>query len=165
MRVYLSVGSNVGDRDANLAFAREQLMAGGISILKASSIEETEPVGGPPQPSYLNQVLEVETDQQPRELLDFVKQVEADAGRKPGGPRWGPRELDIDILLYGHVTVNTPDLTIPHPQLVNRHFLLRMLTEINPRLTDAVSDVTAGQLVRQLGLDDGSGVTSDWSRR
>jgi 2-amino-4-hydroxy-6-hydroxymethyldihydropteridine diphosphokinase len=165
MRVYLSVGSNIGDRDANLAFAREQLMASGISILKASTVEETEPVGGPPQPNYLNQVLEVDTDQQPRELLDFVKQVEASAGRKPGGPRWGPRELDIDILLYGHLTIDTADLTIPHPQLVKRDFLLRELTEINPRLTDALSDVTAAQLVRQLGLDDGLGVTSDWSRR
>lgn len=154
MNAYLALGSNLGDREVNLAFARAQLMAGGISIVKASSIEETEPVGGPPQPSYLNQVLEVETDQQPRELLAFIKQIEAEAGRRPGGPRWGPRELDIDILLYGHVTVNTPDLTIPHPQLVNRHFLLRMLTEINPRLTDAVSDVTAGQLTRQLGLGD-----------
>jgi 2-amino-4-hydroxy-6-hydroxymethyldihydropteridine diphosphokinase len=154
LNAYLALGSNLGDREVNLAFARAQLMAGGISIVKASSIEETEPVGGPPQPSYLNQVLEVETDQQPRELLAFIKQIEAEAGRRPGGPRWGPRELDIDILLYGHVTVNTPDLTIPHPQLVNRHFLLRMLTEINPRLTDAVSDVTAGQLTRQLGLGD-----------
>lgn len=154
MNAYLALGSNLGDREVNLAFARAQLMSGGISIVKASSIEETEPVGGPPQPSYLNQVLEVETDQQPRELLEFIKQIEAEAGRRPGGPRWGPRELDIDILLYGHVTVNTPDLTIPHPQLVNRHFLLRMLTEINPRLTDAVSDVTAGQLTRQLGLGD-----------
>jgi 2-amino-4-hydroxy-6-hydroxymethyldihydropteridine diphosphokinase len=154
LNAYLALGSNLGDRDANLAFAREQLMAGGISILKASSIEETEPIGGPPQPSYLNQVLEVDTDLRPRELLDFVKQIEAGAGRRPGGPHWGPRELDIDILLYGHLTINTPDLVIPHPQLVNRHFLLRMLTEINPRLTDAVSDVTAGQLTRQLGLGD-----------
>jgi 2-amino-4-hydroxy-6-hydroxymethyldihydropteridine diphosphokinase len=154
LNAYLALGSNLGDRDVNLAFARAQLMAAGISIVKASSIEETEPVGGPPQPSYLNQVLEVETDQQPRELLELIKQIEAEAGRRPGGPRWGPRELDIDILLYGHLTINTPDLTIPHPQLVNRHFLLRMLTEINPRLTDAVSEVTAGQLTRQLGLGD-----------
>jgi 2-amino-4-hydroxy-6-hydroxymethyldihydropteridine diphosphokinase len=154
LNAYLALGSNLGDREANLALARAQLMAGGISIVKASSIEETEPVGGPPQPSYLNQVLEVETDQQPRELLEFIKQIEAEAGRRPGGPRWGPRELDIDILLYGHLTIDTPDLTIPHPQLVNRHFLLRMLTEINPRLTDAVSDVTAGQLTQQLELTD-----------
>jgi 2-amino-4-hydroxy-6-hydroxymethyldihydropteridine diphosphokinase len=154
VKAYLALGSNLGDREASLAFARDQLMAGGTSILKESSIEETEPIGGPPQPSYLNQVLEVDTDQQPRELLAFVKQIEAGAGRRPGGPRWGPRELDIDILLYGHVTVDTPDLTIPHPQLVNRHFLLRMLTEINPRLTDADSEVTAGQLSRQLGLAD-----------
>jgi 2-amino-4-hydroxy-6-hydroxymethyldihydropteridine diphosphokinase len=154
LNVFLALGSNLGDRDAHLALARDQLMAAGISILKASTIEETEPIGGPPQPSYLNQVLEVDTDLQPRELLDFVKGIESAAGRRPGGPRWGPRELDIDILLYGHVMIDTPDLTIPHPQLVNRHFLLRLLTEINPRLTDAVSDVTAGQLNRQLGLAD-----------
>jgi 2-amino-4-hydroxy-6-hydroxymethyldihydropteridine diphosphokinase len=154
LNAYLALGSNLGDREANLALARAQLMAGGVSIVKASSIEETKPVGGPPQPSYLNQVLEVETDQPPRELLEFIKRIEAEAGRRPGGPRWGSRELDIDILLYGHVTIDTPDLTIPHPQLVNRHFLLRMLTEINPRLTDAVSHVTAGQLTQQLELMD-----------
>jgi 2-amino-4-hydroxy-6-hydroxymethyldihydropteridine diphosphokinase len=135
VKAYLALGSNLGVREAHLAFARDQLTAGGVSILKASTIEETEPIGGPPQPSYLNQVLEVDTDQQPRELLDFVKQVEVAAGRRPGGPRWGPRELDIDILLYGDVTIDSPDLTIPHPQLANRSFLLRELTEINPGLT------------------------------
>jgi 2-amino-4-hydroxy-6-hydroxymethyldihydropteridine diphosphokinase len=154
VKAYLALGSNVGDREANLDFARDQLNTGGISIVKASTVDETEPIGGPPQPNYLNQVLEVETDLQPRELLDFVKQVEASAGRRPGGPRWGPRELDIDILLYGHLSIDTPELTIPHPQLVNRTFLLRELTEINPRLTDALSDVTAEQLTRQLELDD-----------
>lgn len=150
MNVYLALGSNLGDRDANLAFARNQLLDHGVHIEASSAVEETDPVGGPRQPKYLNQVLRVETDHSPRDLLALVKQIEEAAGRRSDGERWGPRELDIDILLYGHVTIDTPELTIPHPQIVNREYVLRELREVNPRLTDNVSGVTADQLVREL---------------
>jgi 2-amino-4-hydroxy-6-hydroxymethyldihydropteridine diphosphokinase len=150
MNVYLALGSNLGDRHANLAFGREQLIDHGVHIEASSTIEETDPVGGPEQPRYLNQVLRVETDHSPRELLTVAKRIEEAAGRQPGGERWGPRELDIDILLYGHMTINTPDLTIPHPQLVNREYVLRELRQVNPRLTDNISGLTAEQLGREL---------------
>jgi 2-amino-4-hydroxy-6-hydroxymethyldihydropteridine diphosphokinase len=103
---------------------------------------------------FLNQVVEVDTDYPPRALLDVCKQIETRAGRRPGGEHWGPRELDIDILLYGHISVDSPDLKIPHPQLVSREFVLRELREINPKLTDAVSGVTTQQLLRQMEKED-----------
>ncbi len=154
MRAYLALGSNIGDREANLAFARRSLRAIGVHILAESSVEETEPVGGVAQQMFLNQVIEVDTDHPPRVLLDVCKQIESRAGRRPGGERWGPRELDIDILLYGHLTVDSPDLQIPHPQLVSREYVLRELHEINPRLTDAVSGVTVEQLLREMEKED-----------
>jgi 2-amino-4-hydroxy-6-hydroxymethyldihydropteridine diphosphokinase len=150
VKAYLALGSNIGDREANLAFARCELRADGVHIVAESSVEETEPVGGVAQPMFLNQVIEVDTDHPPRALLDVCKQIEWRAGRRPRGEHWGPRELDIDILLYGHVTIDSPELQIPHPQLVGREFLLRELHQINPRLTDAVSGVTVQQLLRQL---------------
>ena len=154
MRAYLGLGSNLGDRAANLAFARKNLRAEGVVLMAESEVEETEPVGGVAQPKFLNQVVEVDTDLPPRELLKLCQEIESRAGRKAGRPRWGPRELDIDILLYGHLTVDTPDLQIPHPQLVSREFVLRELRQINPRLTDAVSGVTAEQLLQQLRQED-----------
>jgi 2-amino-4-hydroxy-6-hydroxymethyldihydropteridine diphosphokinase len=154
VKAYLALGSNLGDREANLRFARDELRAAGVKVLAESSVDETEPVGGVPQPMFLNQVLEVDTDQQPGELLATCKSIEAHAGRRPGGQRWGPRELDIDILLYGDLIVDTPDLQIPHPQLVSRTFVLRELREVNPRLTDAVSGVTVEQLLKQMEHED-----------
>ena len=154
MRAYLGLGSNLGDRAANLSFARARLRAEGVQVMAESAVEETEPVGGVEQPKFLNQVIEVDTDLTPRELLEKCKSIETRAGRKPDAERWGPRELDIDILLYGHLTVDTPDLQIPHPQLVSREFVLRELRQINPRLTDAVSGVTAEQLVQQMRRED-----------
>jgi 2-amino-4-hydroxy-6-hydroxymethyldihydropteridine diphosphokinase len=150
MKVYLALGSNVGDRAAHLAFGRDQLIDHGVHIEVSSSVEETDPIGGPPQPKFLNQVLQVETDHTPRQLLAVVKKIEQDAGRRLDGERWGPRELDIDILLYGHLSIDTPELTIPHPQLMNREYLLRELREVNPKLTDNVSGLTADQLGREL---------------
>jgi 2-amino-4-hydroxy-6-hydroxymethyldihydropteridine diphosphokinase len=159
MNAYLALGSNLGDRAAHLAFGRDQLVDHGIHIEASSAIEETDPVGGPPQPRYLNQVVRVETDYSPRELLSILQRIEAAAGRQPNRERWGPRELDIDILLYGHMTIDTPDLTIPHPQLVNREYVLRELHQVNPKLTDNVSGVTAEQLERELE-ESGEGYSS-----
>jgi 2-amino-4-hydroxy-6-hydroxymethyldihydropteridine diphosphokinase len=150
MNAYLALGSNLGDRAAHLAFGRDQLVDRGIHIEASSTVEETDPVGGPSQPRYFNQVVRVETDYSPRELLTVIKQIEEAAGRRPEGERWGPRELDIDILLYGHMTIDTPDLTIPHPQLVNREYVLRELRQVNPKLTDNVSGITVDQLEREL---------------
>lgn len=138
-RAYLGLGANLGDRAGHLALARRRLQDGGVRLVSASRVEETAPVGDVPQPDFLNQVLEVDTDLAPDELLRVAKSIEREAGRRPGGVRWGPRELDIDILLYDGTVVETDDLTIPHPGIVDRKFIHRELAEINPTLVaDAV---------------------------
>jgi|SRR5919108_889604 2-amino-4-hydroxy-6-hydroxymethyldihydropteridine diphosphokinase len=127
-RAWLALGSNLGDRAGYLRRAREALEGGGVRILRTSSIEETDPVGVVDQPRFLNQVLEVETDLDPNPLLDMLKAVERRLGRSPG-PRWGPREIDIDILTYEDRVVDEPGLQIPHPELERRPFLKKLLEE------------------------------------
>ena len=128
---YLGLGSNVGDRDANLAAARRVLEERGARILRQSSIRETEPFGVSGQGRFLNQVLEIDWQASPRELLAAAKEVEATVGRTPTY-RWGPREIDIDILLFGDLTISEPDLTIPHPGLAERDFVRVPLAELRP---------------------------------
>ena len=130
---YLGLGSNLGDRERNLGEARRLLEEVGARVLRASAVHETEPFGVIDQPRFLNQVVEVEWRRGPRELLGAVKAVETAAGRKPTY-RWGPREIDVDILLFGSETVDEPDLVIPHPGLYERDFLLRPLAELRPDL-------------------------------
>lgn len=130
---YLGLGSNLGDRERNLGEARRLLEEAGARVLRASAVHETEPFGVIDQPRFLNQVVEVEWRRGPRELLGAVKAVETAAGRKPTY-RWGPREIDVDILLFGSETVDEPDLVIPHPGLYERDFLLRALAELRPDL-------------------------------
>ncbi len=128
---YLGLGSNVGDRARRLAEAAEALGRSGVEVLRSSSVEETAPVGVLEQPPFLNQVLEVEWAGSPHELLRVAKQVEKEVGRTPTY-RWGPREIDVDILLFGEEQVASPDLTIPHPGLWSRDFVLRPLAQLRP---------------------------------
>jgi 2-amino-4-hydroxy-6-hydroxymethyldihydropteridine diphosphokinase len=130
---YLGLGSNVGDRERNLAEARRLLDERGARLLRASRVLETEPYGVTDQPRFLNQVIEVEWDGTPRELLQAVKSIEVAVGRRPTY-RWGPREIDVDILLFGDRTVREPDLVIPHPGLRERPFVLEPLSELRPDL-------------------------------
>ncbi|HKA48276.1 MAG TPA: 2-amino-4-hydroxy-6-hydroxymethyldihydropteridine diphosphokinase [Candidatus Dormibacteraeota bacterium] len=130
---YLGLGSNLGDRERNLAEARRLLPRFGATVLRQSGIYETEPFGVTAQPRFLNQVVEVEWSQGPRELLEAVKAVESEVGRTPTY-RWGPREIDVDILLFGRERVDEPDLVIPHPGLFEREFVLRPLAELRPDL-------------------------------
>jgi 2-amino-4-hydroxy-6-hydroxymethyldihydropteridine diphosphokinase len=130
---YLGLGSNVGDRERNLAEARRLLDERGARLLRASRVLETEPFGATDQPRFLNQVIEVEWDGTPRELLEAVKSIEVAVGRRPTY-RWGPREIDVDILLFGDRTVREPDLVIPHPGLRERPFVLEPLSELRPDL-------------------------------
>lgn len=129
---YLGLGSNLGDRLATLQHAVDLLDAEpGITVVASSRVWETDPVGGPPQPDYLNAVVRVETDLEPRGLLDACQRVEAALGRVRD-VRWGPRTVDIDIELYRDETVDEPDLTIPHPRMLQRAFVVLPLLELVP---------------------------------
>jgi 2-amino-4-hydroxy-6-hydroxymethyldihydropteridine diphosphokinase len=128
---YLALGSNLGDRGAYLERARAELASRGARILRESSVHETEPFGVLDQPRFLNQVLEVEWPGSPRELLVVAKAVEAAVGRQETY-RWGPREIDVDILLFDDLTVREEGLTIPHPGLAEREFVRAPLRELRP---------------------------------
>jgi 2-amino-4-hydroxy-6-hydroxymethyldihydropteridine diphosphokinase len=139
MSVYLGLGSNLGNKAAHLAFARRRLEESGVSIVSASDEEITSPYGMKDQPDFLNQVLEVDTDLDPHDLLHLCKAIEWEAGRQPGGPTWGPRELDVDILIYHDLSISEQALTLPHPALPDREFLHRELAQVAPTLmADAV---------------------------
>lgn len=128
-RAWLALGSNLGDRAGYLQATRDSLARAGVTINRASAVTETEPVGVLTQPRFLNQVLEVETELEPRALLTTIKRLEAELGRQ-ARERWGPREIDIDILRYDDRVVNEPGLTIPHPELPHRPFLQVLLEEV-----------------------------------
>lgn len=131
MIYYLGLGSNLGRRRENLRRARELLAARGVRTIKASSVYRTEPVGVGRQPWFYNQVLKVESTLAPHALLVLVLEVEAVLGRVRSAPR-RPRTIDIDILLAGRSVVRTKDLTVPHPRLERRNFVLVPLVEIAP---------------------------------
>lgn len=128
---YIALGSNLGDRESYLEHGRSALGAlPGTRVLRASSVEETAPVGDVPQGPYLNQMVAIETTLSPRELLDALHAIERSAGRVRG-VRWGPRTLDLDIVMFDGQTVNEPDLLVPHPQIPNRDFWRRELAELH----------------------------------
>ncbi len=128
--VVVALGSNLGDRAQHLAAARAAL-AGlpGTRVLQVSTVEETAPLGGLDQPAYLNQVAQVETELEPRALLEACQAIERAEGRTRGA-RWASRSLDIDIIQFGRRHVDEPGLTIPHPELPNRDFWQRGLAEV-----------------------------------
>jgi len=130
--VWLALVSNLGDRAGYLQAARDALPEVGANVVRASRVAETEPVGIREQPDFLNQVLEIETSLEPRPLLDAIKGIERKLGRA-ARQRWGPREIDIDILRYDGRNVDEPGLHIPHPELQNRPFLLDLLEDIGAR--------------------------------
>jgi len=132
MITYIALGTNLGNRSENLARARESL-AEHVRIVKSSSIYETIPWGVADQPLFLNQVIEGETELNALELLRFLKQIEQEMGRKES-IRYGPRLIDLDVLLYGDLQMQTPELTIPHIRMTERAFVLVPLDEIAPHL-------------------------------
>jgi 2-amino-4-hydroxy-6-hydroxymethyldihydropteridine diphosphokinase len=140
-RAYLGLGSNVGDRAAHLQAAVDGLVTRAGRVVAISPVYETEPVGGPPQPDFLNAVVAVQTTLSARELLELAKALEAEAGRPPPDPdrRWGPRPLDIDVLMVGDERVDDPDLTVPHPRIHQRAFVLAPLADVAPELVLAPS--------------------------
>jgi 2-amino-4-hydroxy-6-hydroxymethyldihydropteridine diphosphokinase len=130
--VYIALGSNLGDRAAHLRAGREGLAALPGTVLRAASaIEETTPLAGMEQPSYLNQMVLLTTSLEPRVLLEACQAIEQREGRERA-ERWGPRTLDLDIICYGERRVEERDLIIPHPELPNRDFWQRELAELRP---------------------------------
>jgi len=132
-RVYVALGSNMGDRTAHLAHARQRLATlPGTRVVATSRVEETAPIGPVPQGAFLNQMVLLETTLPPRELLGHLHAIESERGReRQVGTRWGPRTLDLDIVRYGDRDVREPDLTIPHPELRHRDFWLREMAELD----------------------------------
>jgi 2-amino-4-hydroxy-6-hydroxymethyldihydropteridine diphosphokinase len=131
--VYVALGSNLGDRDAHLGAARTALAAlPDTTLVAASTVEETEPLGGKRQPPYLNQMVLLETRLDPRTLLRALQAIERAQGRERT-ERWGSRTLDLDIVRFGDRRVTEPDLIIPHPELSHRKFWQRELAEIEAR--------------------------------
>ena len=157
---YLGLGSNLGDRRGFLAAAVEELRTRGVAVLASSSVYDTEPVGLVlDQPPFLNACLRIETSLEALELLDTCKEVERAVGRAAGGVRHGPRVIDVDVLLLGDAVLESERLTLPHPEVTSRRFVLVPLLELDPdlglpdgaKLADALSALGAGQEVRLVG--------------
>jgi 2-amino-4-hydroxy-6-hydroxymethyldihydropteridine diphosphokinase len=148
MRAFVAVGSNLGDRWARLAAAARALReAPGVAVVRASRVWDTAPLG-PPQPRYLNAVLELETTRTPASLLAVLRDVERRAGRTRD-VHWGARTLDLDLLLAGDWTMRTPELTLPHPEMARRRFVLAPLAELRQDLVVPGTDSTVGRLLAE----------------
>jgi 2-amino-4-hydroxy-6-hydroxymethyldihydropteridine diphosphokinase len=132
VRAYLGLGSNLGDRRGNLQAAVDRLAAEpGIEVAGSSGVWETDPVGGPSQPNYLNAVLAISTELSPWDLLAACRRIEDALGRVRE-VRWGPRTIDVDVLLVDAVVMDDPSLTLPHPRMTERAFVLLPLLELDP---------------------------------
>ncbi len=167
MHVFLGLGTNLGDKEMNLVMARDLLMKHDVLVIGQSSVLETKPLGGLDQPMYLNQVVECVTELQPKELFIACKTVEKEMGREtsvpvgnvsfgnkeqgPSGlrPVWESRIIDIDILFYEDWVLSDPALTIPHPRLTERDFVMKGVLELSPELVHPVLKKPLKELVAQ----------------
>jgi 2-amino-4-hydroxy-6-hydroxymethyldihydropteridine diphosphokinase len=153
-RVFLGVGSNLGNRASNinkaLAFLND---SGRITVIQMSRIFETEPVGNPDQNKFLNAVIEIRTSYLPDELLGYLHQIETKLGRIRTEHRDQPRTIDLDILLYNDIVLNASDLKIPHPRMADRWFVLKPFAEISPDIVHPVLKRTIRQLLADLSVD------------
>ena len=134
-RAYVGLGANLGDRDGMLRLALERIAAEpSVELVAASTLRETKPEDYLDQPLFLNAAAAVETNLSPRQLLARLQLIECELGRRRAGPRFGPRVIDLDLLLYGSLTVSEPEIEIPHPRLHLRRFALEPLAELDPEL-------------------------------
>jgi 2-amino-4-hydroxy-6-hydroxymethyldihydropteridine diphosphokinase len=135
IRAYVGLGANLGEREEMLRLALERLAAEpSIELIEASTLRETEPEDFLDQPRFLNGAAALETDLSPKQLLARLQLIECELGRRRAGPRFGPRVIDLDLLLYDTLVMNTPELEIPHPRLHLRRFALEPLAELEPDL-------------------------------
>jgi 2-amino-4-hydroxy-6-hydroxymethyldihydropteridine diphosphokinase len=133
--VYIGLGANLGERDATIRRALKLLTeTGEVEVEAVSSLRETDPVGYENQPKFLNGAAAVRTELSPRDLLGRLQEVETRLGRDRSGPRFGPRTIDLDLLLYGEETIDEPGLRVPHPRLTERRFVLEPLAELGEGL-------------------------------
>lgn len=134
-RAYVGIGANLGDRESTIRQALELLATEpGVDVVASATLRETEPWGPVPQPRYLNGAVALETRLDPRALLEVLLRVERALGRVRDGERWGPRTIDLDLLLHGDTVVDEPGLELPHPRLHERVFVLEPLAELDPTL-------------------------------
>jgi 2-amino-4-hydroxy-6-hydroxymethyldihydropteridine diphosphokinase len=147
-RVYIALGSNVGDRATTLARAIERMNRAGVRVLRQSSLYQTQPVGGPPQAWFLNAVVEAETALMPLQLLHVLQRIERALGRRRSVAS-GPRTLDLDLLFYGNSVIRSRDLKVPHPRLAMRRFVLAPLAELAPELSHPVLNKSIAELLAE----------------
>ncbi len=154
MIAYIGIGSNIGDRQGTIQRAVSLLRADSrIEVLRLSELKETSPLGGMPQPAYLNAVAEIRTTLDAEELLTLLLATEDSLGRVRDG-RWQPRTIDLDLLLFGQEIIRRPNLMVPHPQMHLRSFVMDGLCQLSPSLMHPVLEVTVAELRRRLGGGD-----------
>ncbi len=146
---HIGIGSNLGDREENCLKALRLISAKAGSVRRQSSVRETEPWGLEDQPKFFNMAAEIETEAGPHELLEILKKIEREMGRKETY-RWGPRTIDLDLLFFDDVIMDTPDLRIPHPLLHEREFVLRPLSEIAPDKVHPILKKTVRELFSEI---------------
>jgi 2-amino-4-hydroxy-6-hydroxymethyldihydropteridine diphosphokinase len=151
MAVYIALGANLGNRRANLKRALE-LMPPAVRVTSMSALYESLPQPPAPPPAYLNAVCKVQTALSPRGLLAYLKTLEQRMGREPA-PRWHPRVIDLDIVLYDEEAVDEPDLVIPHPQMAARNFVLQPLLDLDRELKHPLTGEPLADLLEHLGLE------------
>ena len=147
--IYIALGSNIVDREGNLKRALDMLEESSVHIIKKSKFYETKPYGVADQPDFLNAVAEVSADMQPIDLLHTMQDIERRMGRERKR-HWGERNIDLDLLIYPNVIMDTPELTLPHKDMENREFVLRPMTEIAPDLVHPVLGSTMQELLNAL---------------